>query len=64
MKMGTSNVHNAINFTVSIAYDAYVDIFYGGLLFNQGRFVFVSKNILLVELERIYLFNYYMSILS
>ena len=49
MKVGTSNIHNAIKFTVSIAYDAYVDIFYGGLLFHQGRFVFVSKNILLVS---------------
>ena len=48
MKIGTSNIHNAIKFTVSIAYDVYVDIFYGGLLFHQGRFVFVSKNILLV----------------
>ena len=27
MKIGTSNIHNAIKFTVSIAYDAYVDIF-------------------------------------
>ena len=26
MKIGTSNIHNAIKFTVSIAYDAYVDI--------------------------------------
>ena len=49
MKIGTSNIHNAIKFTVSIAYDAYVDIFYGGLLFHQGRFIFVSKNILLVK---------------
>ena len=49
MKIGTSNIHNAIKFTVSIAYDAYVDIFYGSLLFHQGRFVFVSKNILLVS---------------
>ena len=48
MKIGTSNIHNAIKFKVSIAYDAYVDIFYGRLLFHQGRFVFVSKNILLV----------------
>ena len=24
MKIGTSNIHNAIKFTVSIAYDAYV----------------------------------------
>ena len=45
----TSNIHNAIKFTDSIAYDAYVDIFYGWLLFHQGRFVFVSKNILLVK---------------
>ena len=29
MKIGTSNIHNAIKFTVSIAYGAYVDIFYG-----------------------------------
>ena len=48
MKIGTSNIHNAIKFTVSIAYDAYVDIVYGRLLFHQGRFVFVSKNIFLV----------------
>ena len=48
MKIGASNIHNAIKFTVYIAYDAYVDIFYGRLLFHQGRFVFVSKNILLV----------------
>ena len=48
MKIGTSNIHNAIKFTVSIAYDAYVDIDDGGLLFHQGCFVFVSKNILLV----------------
>ena len=48
MKIGTSNIHNAIKFTVSIAYDAYVDIFYGRLLFHEGRFVFVSKNIFLV----------------
>ena len=52
MKIGTSNIHNAIKFTVSIAYDAYVDIFYGRLLFHQGRFVFVSKNILLVILGK------------
>ena len=52
MKIGTSNIHNAIKFTVSIADDAYVDIFYGGLLFHQGRFVFVSKNLFLV-----YFFN-------
>ena len=50
MKIGTSNIHNAIKFTVSIAYDAYVDIFYGRLLFHQGHFVFVSKKILLVVL--------------
>ena len=48
MKIGTSNIHNAIKFTVSIAYDAYVDIFYGGLLFHRGHFVFVNKNLLVL----------------
>ena len=27
MKIGTSNIHNAIKFTLSVAYDSYVDIF-------------------------------------
>ena len=44
----SGRVPAGIKFTVSIAYDAYVDIFYGRLLFHQGRFIFVSKNILLV----------------
>ena len=40
MKIGTSNIHNAIKFAVSIGYDAYVDIFKDDFaLFHQGRFV-------------------------
>ena len=44
MRIGTSNIHNAVKFTVSIAYDAYVDIFYGCVpTFSSGPLCFCQQ---------------------
>ena len=43
MKVGTSNIHSAIKFTVSIAYDAYVDIFKGDFFFIRAASFLSAK---------------------